>query len=139
MEDKVKVKKEAKTIDDSFSLPNKKIVVKYIPRKIGMASGDWVSNDHVIAGGMMDGSRRTFTAPLLRSGVVANVLTTEEKEYLEQPSVTGLNLSVYGDFWKTQIVSLYKEDNYFDLSIPADYISYKILLSNKDTISPDRD
>ena len=32
-------------------------------------------------------------------------------------------------------VILHKQDNYFDLSVPEDYIKYKILLANKDYIA----
>lgn len=118
-------------VENKFTLPNKVVVVKYIKRKRGMASD--VSPDHIIAGGMLTGAKRRFVAPLLRNGSIANVLTSEEKEYLE--SVTGLNLSVYGDFWTEHSVSLFKEDNRLDLSDPMDYISYKILLSLKDDIA----
>jgi len=116
-----------------FTLPKEKVIVRYISRNTGMASN--VDKNHVISGGMLEGSRRTFVAPLLRSNVVANVLTNDEKEFLEEE--TKLDLSVYKDFWKEQIVSLYKGDNHLDLSIPSDYISYKILLANTDSISPD--
>ena len=33
-------------------------------------------------------------------------------------------------------VTLHKQDNYFDLSNPVDYIKYKILLANKNLIAP---
>ena len=122
-----------KTIKEttSFSLPDKVITIKHISRKKGMASN--VGEDHVISGGMLMGSVRKYQAPLLRNGSIANVLTTAEKEYLEE--VTGLELSVYKDFWTTHFVSLFKEDNRLDLSSPMDYISYKILLFNKNEIA----
>lgn len=106
-------------------LPNETITVKFIPRKKGMAAN--VPDNHVISGGMLDNSVKKYYAPLQRNGSIANVLTTEEKEYLEK--VTGLDLSVYGDFWKTFSVKLYKEDanNLFDLSKPMDYISLRLL------------
>lgn len=115
-----------------FILPEKKVVVKYIRRKKGMAVG--VSDDHVIAGGMLEGAKKGFLAPLLRNGTIANVLKSEEKETLQK--ITGLNLSVYGDFWKNHVVYLFKEDNILDLQSPTDYISYKILLSLKEDIAP---
>jgi hypothetical protein len=122
----------------NFTLPNKTVVVKYIKRKKGMASN--VQDDHVISGGMLSGAVKKFQLPLLKNGSLANILTNDEKKYLENE--TGLNLSVYGDFWYEHFVSLYKEDNLLDLSNPIDYISYKILLTLKDDISPtwkDRD
>lgn len=123
-----------KTIKEtsSFSLPDKVITIKHISRKKGMASN--VGEDHVISGGMLMGSVRKYQAPLLRNGAIANVLTASEKEYLED--VTGLELSVYKDFWTTHFVSLFKEDNRLDLSNPMDYISYKILLFNKSEVAP---
>jgi hypothetical protein len=123
---------EIKNKELKFTLPKDTVVVKFIKRKKGMASN--VNEDHVISGGMMSGSKRTFFAPLLRNGAIANVLTNEEKEYLE--NITGLNLSVYGDFWKEHYVTLYKEDNILNLSNPIDYISYKILLNLKDDVAP---
>ena len=116
-----------KTIENKFTLPNKVVTIKHISRKKGMASN--VGEDHVIAGGMLTGSIKKFQAPLLRNGAIANVLTNAEKECLED--LTGLELSVYKDFWTNHFVSLFKEDNKLDLSNPMDYISYKILLACK--------
>jgi hypothetical protein len=114
-----------------FTLPEEIVTVKYIKRKKGMASN--VGDDHVISGGMLSGSVKKFPAPLLKNGSIANVLTKDEKTYLED--VTGLDLSVYGEFWTNHYVSLFKDDNKFDLSNPMDYISYKILLFCKDDIA----
>lgn len=109
----------------TFTLPNEVIIVKFIPRKKGMAAN--VPDNHVIAGGLMSKSKIKYAAPMQKNGAIANILTTEEKVYLE--NVTGLNLSVYGDFFKDFYVSLYKDDasNKFDLNHPIDFISYKIL------------
>lgn len=122
------------TIDkkNNFTLPNKTVLVKYIKRKKGMASN--VGEEHVISGGMLSGSIKKYYAPLLRNGSISNVLTNDEKEYLEQ--LTGLELSVYKDFWVNHFVSLFKDDNRLDLSNPIDYISYKILLACKNDIAP---
>jgi len=111
----------------SFTLPNETIIVKYIARNRGMASN--VDKNHVISGGMLQNSVKKFSAPLQRNGSIANILSKDEKEFLE--SVTGLDLSVYGDFWHNHFVALHKEDasNILDLSNPMDYIDYKILLS----------
>jgi len=118
--------------ESKFTLPDTTITVKYIKRKKGMASN--VGDDHVISGGMLNGSVKKFQAPLLKNNSIANVLTKEEKEYLE--STTGLDLSVYGDFWYDHQVSLYKDDNLLNLSNPIDYISYKILTYLKNDIAP---
>jgi len=118
----------------AFTLPNETITVKFIKRKKGLAAN--VEDNHVISGGMLTGAKKKFSAPLQRNGAVANVLTAEEKEFLE--AKTGLNLSVYGDFWNEFQVALFKDDanNYFDLSQPMDYIQYKILKSLKNDIAP---
>lgn len=119
------------TIKSTFTLPEKQVVVKYIKRKKGMASN--VSEDHVISGGMLSGSFKKYQTPLLKNGSLANVLTKEEKIYLEE--LTNLDLSVYGDFWTSHFVVLYKDDTILDLSNPIDYISYKILLTYKNEIA----
>lgn len=119
------------TVENRFELPQTEIVVKFIPRRKGMASS--VNDDHVISGGMLQGAVNRFQAPLLRNGSIANILTKDEKEVLEE--LTGLDLSVYGDFWSEHFVSLYKDDNRFNLGNPLDYISYKILLYLKDDIA----
>ena len=123
-----------KTIKSNFTLPTEIITLRYINRNRGMAAN--VDKNHVIAGGFMSKAVRKFCTPLMRNGSIANVLSNEEKEYLE--SITGLSLSVYGDFWKTFTVALHKEDanNRFDLSNPMDFISIKILESLKSEISP---
>jgi hypothetical protein len=118
--------------ESKFTLPDTTITVKYIKRKKGMASN--VGEDHVISGGMLNGSVKKFQAPLLKNNSIANVLTKDEKEYLE--ALTGLDLSVYGDFWYDHQVSLYKDDNLLNLNNPIDYISYKILTYLKNDIAP---
>jgi len=111
----------------AFTLPNEVVIVKFIPRTSGMAAN--VGKDHVISGGMLLNAKRTFCAPVQRNNTVRNILTIEEKEYLEK--ATDLNLSVYGDFWASFYVRLGKEDagNRFDLSDPFDYLSIKVLES----------
>ena len=37
-----------KTTKGTFTLPNKRVVVKFIKRKRGMAAGDHITEDHVI-------------------------------------------------------------------------------------------
>jgi len=123
-----------KTIKGNFTLPNEIITLRYIHRNRGMAAN--VDKNHVISGGLLSKAVRKFCTPLMRNGSIANILTAEEKEYLE--SITGLNLSVYGDFWNTFRVALHKEDanNRLDLSNAMDFISYKILESLKNEIAP---
>lgn len=127
---KAKIKEEEVS---NFELPNEVVTLKFIPRKKGMAAN--VAEDHIIAGGMVAEAKRKFKAPLQKNGAIANVLTKPEKEYLE--SETGLDLSVYGDFWVNYSVTLMKDDanNRLDLSNPMDYLSYKLLLTLRNDIA----
>ena len=127
--------KKEEVIQEEFRLPIKKVVVKFIPRSSPLING--AVENHIAEGGMLTGAVCSYSAPLQKNGTIKNVLTTEEKEHLE--TITGLNLSVYGDFWKTFRVRLVKDKlgQEFDLSNPIDYISYKVLMSlNKTEISP---
>ena len=95
---------------------------------------------------MAETATRTFVVPKLTSGIFVNVLTKQEKDYLEH--LMGLEpnaLSIYkkeDNFWDDSVdgniseVKLTKQDTYLDLSNPRDYIKYKILLANKDYIAP---
>lgn len=119
----------------NFILPNDIVTVRFIKRKRGMAAN--VSDNHIISGGMLPNAKKKFCAPIQASnGVIVNILDKHEKEYLE--SITGLNLSVYGDFWQTFYVTLSKDDssNIFNLSNPMDYLAYKMLLTLVDTMAP---
>jgi len=122
------------TTKSAFTLPHEKVIVKFIPRKRGMAAN--VGKNHVISGGLLNKAVIKYQAPIQRNGKIANVLTAEEKEYLER--VTGLKLSVYNDFFYDFFVTLRKDDssNHFDLSDPMDYISYKILMATEE-VAPD--
>lgn len=124
-------------------LRNERIIVRFLGRKNGI----WGDNPkHVLAGGMSENAVRKFVVPLLSTGAYVNVLTNNEKEYLEQALGLEYNaMSVYkkeNNFWSDanpngiNSVLLHKQDNYFDLSNPVDYIKYKILLANKNFIAP---
>lgn len=121
-------------------LQNRIITVKFIPQP------NTVNNPrHVLYGGMAERSVFTVTVPKLRSGTYKNVLTDDEKDYLE--SALGLEagaLNVYNkvdNFWSNNTeggiskVRLNKEGNTLNLADPIDYIKYKILLANKDLIA----
>jgi hypothetical protein len=124
---------KTKEVVKDFELPDKLVTVKFIKRRRGMAAN--VSDDHIIAGGMLPNAKKKFAAPLKQNGSVANVLTKEEKEYLEDR--LQMNLSVYGDFWTTFQVSLFKDDtsNIFNLNDPLDYIAIQ-LLRKLDDVAP---
>lgn len=120
-------------VKEGFMLPNEKVTIKFIRRNRGLAAD--VGDSHVISGGMIEGATRKFCVPLLRNGGLKNVLTNEEKEFFEKGHFMGVNLSIYSDFWKEQYVSLEKIDTILDLSIPEDYLKFKILSAWDDVIA----
>lgn len=140
-----KTQKKIEVSDDTLvsCLKNERIIVRHVPKLTGM----WGNNPkHVLSGGMAEGAVRIFVVPRLSSGMFVNVLTDNEKAFLEE--IMGLEynaLSIYkkiDNFWDDSNenginkVRLTKQDNYFNLSDPEDYIRYKILLANKDYIAP---
>ena len=146
---KERVKPKTRVIEATEEKPlinclrNERIIVRFLPKSHGI----WGNNPkHVLSGGMADGAVKRFVVPKLSSGLFVNVLTDNEKAYLEE--VMGLEynaLSIYkkvDNFWDDSNnnginkVLLHKDDNYLDLSSPEDYIKYKILLANKDFIAP---
>lgn len=124
-------------------LKNERVILRYIKKPYGIWGDD---PRHVLAGGMAENVTRTFVVPILESGHYKKILDDDEQEFLE--GALGLEsgalsfLRQTDNFWddsnKLGInkVSLHKADNYFDLSEPADYIKYKILLANSDFIAP---
>lgn len=117
-------------------LRNERVIVRFVPKEGGMIQNP----KHVLYGGMSERSVRYFTVPVLSStGAYKNVLTDKEKEYLEM--IMGLEynaLSIYrkeNNFWSNFTVRLTKQDTYLDLSDPNDYIKYKVLKANSDTIA----
>ena len=104
------------------------------------------NKNHVLWGGMAENATRSFVVPRMnKTGMFKNVLTDSEKSFLEKAMGLEYNaLSIYrkeNNFWDDSNpngigrVTLHKQDNYLDLSIPEQYIQYKILLANKDYIA----
>jgi len=116
----------------AFTLPNEKVTIKYINRRTGMAAN--VDDNHIISGGLLTNAKIKYVAPLLKNGAIANVLTNEEKEHLEEILGEGVNLGVYGkdSIWYDLQVTLGKDDagNTLDLSNPVDFMKFKILEAN---------
>lgn len=117
-------------------LRNKRIIVRFVPRRTSITNPN-----HVLYGGMSEGSAKYYTVPVLAStGAFKNVLTDNEKKALEEAMGLEYNaLSVYkkeNNFWANYQVRLTKQDNYLDLSDPNDYIKYKVLKANTDEIAP---
>lgn len=123
-------------------LKNEKICIRYIPRQSHMVTDP----KHILYGGMAEDAIKTFVVPKLTTGTFVNVLTNSEMAFLEEyMGMEKGTLSVYkkeNNFWSDanpqgiNQVKLRKQDNYLDLSVPEDYIRYKILLANKDFIAP---
>lgn len=123
-------------------LRNEKIKVQFVKRQNGLP------DNHVLSGGMAEGSKIHLVVPRLNTGIFVNVLTDAEKDFLEEYMGLEYNaLSIYKkpeeeNFWNDansngiNKVTLIKGDNYLDLSNPQDYIKYKILLANKNIICP---
>lgn len=109
-------------------------------RHIAKENSKITNKKHVLYGGMADGAFKQYTVPMLENGQLVNVLTNDEKDFLEE--YMGLepnSLSVYKkerNYWSNYKVRLTKDDNVLDLSVPEDYIKYKVLLANKDFIAP---
>lgn len=117
-----------------FELPDKRVTVKFIKKAKGLAAN--VKDNHIISGGMLETASRSFCVPTMRSGGLKNVLTKEEKEYLEDGHFRGVDLSVYAEFWKDFAVKISKDGITLDLLNPEDFLKYKLLLAWDKVISP---
>lgn len=121
-------------------LRDERVIVRHIPKENSMIGNN---PKHVLSGGMGENATRTYVVPQLRSGQLVDVLTKDEKAFLE--NILGLEdnaLSIYkaeNNYWKSFKVILHKEDNYLNLSEPTDYIKYKVLLANTNAIAPNLD
>ena len=128
--------KTTKSIETFNPLRKEKIIVRFVPKE----NDNIVDRQHVAYGGMMDGAVRGFTVPMLSNGTYKNVLTDNEKAFLEEVLGLEINgLSVYNkkdNYWDNYLIRLTKQDTILDLSDPEDYIKYKVLIANKDTVAP---
>lgn len=124
-------------------LRNERVIVRFVPRPSAMVQNP----KHILYGGMAETATRSFVVPKYAStGLYKNVLTDSEKAFLEYKLDLEHNaLSIYkkeNNFWDDSNESgvgrvvLHKQDNYFDLSNPMDYIKVKVLLANKNEIAP---
>lgn len=140
-------KRSKQIVDDEYTetincLRNERITIRHIPKQNALVNNP----KHVLYGGMAENATRTFVVPKLSSGMFVNVLTDNEKAFLEETMGLEYNaLSIYkkvDNFWDDSneagisSVRLTKQDNYLNLADPEDYIRYKILLANKDFIAP---
>ena len=128
--------KQTKNIENFSPLRNERVIVRFIPKE----NDSITDRKHVAFGGMMESSFRGFTVPVLSNGSFKNVLTDDEKSFLEETLGLEINgLSVYNkkdNYWDNYMIKLTKQDTVLDLSNPEDYIKYKVLLANKELIAP---
>lgn len=117
-------------------LTNKKVIVRYIVKQSKLIRDP----KHILAGGLAEDAHVKYVVPVYQSnGQYYNVLTNAEKNYLEH--VLGMKpntLSIYNtenNFWDNFSVTLGKDDTVLDLSVPMDYIKYKVLLANKNYVA----
>jgi hypothetical protein len=125
-------------VEKTFSLPSKK--VKLIP----VIKNGWLPKGHEAS--FLYGSAKTkVSVPRAEhGGHYVNPLTKEEAAFLENHPALSLktgDLSVHrkeNNFWKDVIgmITLGKDERTFDLSDPMDYITYKVLLLQRDLIAP---
>nr|DAG93862.1 MAG TPA: hypothetical protein [Crassvirales sp.] len=119
-------------------LRNEKVIVRCILKP----SGNIDKPNHALYGGMAETAVKVYTLPLLKSGSYKNALTKAEKRFLEKAMGLEDNaLSIYlkdNNYWESDnaTVRLTKSDTRLDLSNPEEYIKYKILLANSETIAP---
>lgn len=120
-------------------LTERKVTVKYLPdEKNGIKDVK-----HVAYGGLLNGAEISIPAPTMDNGKMKNLLTKVEKAGLES-ILNGVDLSIYGNFWRERdkdgnpgeaynmgILPIYlgKDEITLDLSDPYDYIKYKVLLA----------
>ena len=128
-------------VDEPFNcLRKERIIVKHVPKTTGIIT----DKKHILYGGMAENAIRSFVVPMNGNGYV-NFLTQDEQTCLE--NVMGLSQGTLNpqkredNYWSetnpngVNRVYLNRQDNYLDLSIPEDYIKYKILLANKNVIA----
>ena len=138
MEKKTKEKNDATmSTVKANPLRNEKVLLRFVPKEDSLPKG------HVLSGGKADGAQMSLCVPILRStGAYKNVLTTEEKDFLEEALGLDSNaLSVYkkvDNYWDNYrvVIPNVKEGLTLDLSDPEDYIKYKVLLANTDIVAP---
>ena len=131
------VEKEEEDVIRTDFLENKIVSVKYIKKD----NNGIKDPKHVSYGGLLNGAVIAIPAPTMDNGKMKNLLTKDEKKGLEH-TLNGVNLSIYGDFWKEYdksgnkgvgyvmgILPIYltKDGARLDLSDPYDYIKYKVL------------
>jgi len=118
-----------------FELPKGQVFVKFIRRP----KGNIRDERHVAFGGLLEGSWINIVPRKLENGAYINVLTNEEKDFLEEFMKLPKNaLSIYAkqdNYWDKLSFRLTKEGTYFNLEDPEDYIKVKILETYNDLVA----
>lgn len=120
---------------NTFALPQKRVRVEPVLEHSG-----WITDRNHKAFFKMEGTFDWFTVPTLRKGVYKNILTNDEKEYLEN-LIGNVDLGVYKkegtkSFWSNYSVKLDRYGKTLDLSNPNEFIDYKVLLASSSLICP---
>lgn len=119
----------------AFSLPDKVVYIKPVFENAG-----WIKDPRHSAFFKIEGTHDYFTVPKLRNNQYKNLLTDDEKEYLEKTLGLEENeLSIYrkkDNYWSNYIVKIGKDGVRLDLSDPTQFIDYKVYLSNTSYICP---
>jgi len=121
--------------ETGFSLPDKEVVVKP-----NFGNPGWIRNPKHAAFFKMEGTFDRLMAPQLRNGQLKDILTKEEKAFLEEKLQLEENgLSIYkkgkDNFWFNFIVRLGREPVVLRLSDPHDYIKYKVVAANTNLVA----
>lgn len=138
MEDKIKNRKKNDEVMTEMKvnpLRNEKVYVRFVAKEDGLPKS------HVLSGGKADGAVTSLCVPIVAStGAYKNVLTNDEKDYLEEALGLDYNsLSVYkkvDNYWDDFRVEISKEGLHLNLADPEDFMKYKVLLANKDIVAP---
>ena len=132
------VKKETMVTKGEVNpLRDEEVYVRFVPQATGFGIE---SKSHVGYGNLFDGNSVTLVVPILSNGRYKNILTNDEKDYLEKALGLDSNaLSVYkteNNYWDNYKIRLEKDGMKLNLSDPQDYIRYKVLLANTDVVAP---
>ena len=114
-------------------LEDKIISVKFITKETNGIQDP----KHVDYGGLLNGANISIPAPTLDNKKMKNILTNDEKKGLEH--ILGLDLSIYGKFWKEGgkayelgilPIQLTKEEARYNMADPYDFIRAKVLMAS---------
>lgn len=121
---------------EAFTLPRETIRLGYILKQ----KGNITNKNHVAYGGRLDDATDLYVAKTDEYGDYIDILTEEEKEYLEAKlalSPGSLNPNTVGGYYSKIGILLGKSGIKLNLNKASDYIKYKVLLSYTDKVSPD--